>query len=76
MGSSDERVLWKFYFDEEGLVRDNELERDIEDLLLTNENTIYQKLLEYQSMGRIWKSPQDAREWLKELYLYVSSKKI
>ncbi|SNY97609.1 hypothetical protein [Halomonas sp. hl-4] len=74
VGSSDEKILWAFYFDEEGLVRDSELERDIESLLLADENTIHLKLIEYQSMGRFWKSPQEAREWLKDLYLYVRSK--
>lgn len=74
VGSSDEKVLWGFYFDEEGLDRDWELERDIENLLLADEHAIHRTLSEYQSMGRLWKSPREARKWLEDLYVYVRSK--
>lgn len=74
VGSSEETILWEFYFDEEGLTCDTELERDIESLLQEDEKTIHLKLNEYQSMGRFWKSPQEARGWLRDLYLYVRSK--
>lgn len=70
----DEKVLWQFFFSEENIDRDDELETDIANLLKCKDENIHQVLSGYQSMGRYWKTPKDAQVWLQELYDFICAK--
>lgn len=71
---NNEKVLWQFFFTEENIDRDEELENDIANLLSCEDDNIHQTLSGYQSMGRYWKTPKDAQIWLLQLYEFVYTK--
>lgn len=74
INSKNEKALWELFYDSESLKCDETLELNIATLLKHYNYEIHQTLLNFQSLGRYWETPDDAKSWLEELYEFVQAK--